>query len=641
MLAMGDGVAWAQGGYTGGAFGSFLGLLNERLDITFSRLPDVRTYLVNLPSLFDTRSVLLLVGIVAAGLAAEWVVRQFLLRLRHRIFGQHAESSPMRAILHAMLLDAVALLALWVAARFVVSLAGDPQSVNGKIAHQLLLALIYWRGFNFIFRAWLRPNTPAGRIAPVDDATAARLLLALNALIFLPMVARNILPFMQVTSASPATIAAAGVLYVPVIAAGLTYFVWHWRHEMAAWLMGLVRDKAVFHALKIAAARDWWVGGLAFYLFAGLAAFYASLTEHVGTVRGLSLIESMLILLLLAETLIVRLTRHLPMEVPTVGDVMAGCVRLALRLWVAVVALEAVMVGALGAMTAEQWQPHDRGIKVAALSALAFYVAWRFLKYRMDRYIADNPLPAAGVIGEADDDVPAAASRLRTLMPVLRIIAGVTILIVGGLLVLSEAGINVTPLIAGASVLGLAISFGSQSLVRDIVSGMFFLAEDSFRVGEYLDSGRVKGTVESFSVRSIRLRHQNGQLHIVPFGQMGHITNFSRDWTTVKFNLSFDATTDVELLRKTVKKIGLDMMTEPAYAKELILPLKMQGIVDIKDAALIVRFKFTAKPKNPSLIQRIAIRRMYEAFPGKGIYFAKPPFFPGLPATPPAVPPPT
>ena len=177
---------------------------------------------------------------------------------------------------------------------------------------------------------------------------------------------------------------------------------------------------------------------------------------------------------------------------------------------------------------------------------------------------------------------------------------------------------------ADPSVLGLALSFGSQSLVRDIVSGVFFLAEDSFRVGEYIDSSKVKGTVEGFSVRSIRLRHQNGPLHIVPFGQILHITNFSRDWTTVKFNLSFAIDTDVELLRQTVKKIGLDMMTEPAYAKELLQPLKMQGIVDIKDGALILRFKFTAKPLNPGLIQRVAIRRMYEAFPEKGIEFAKP-----------------
>ena len=244
----------------------------------------------------------------------------------------------------------------------------------------------------------------------------------------------------------------------------------------------------------------------------------------------------------------------------------------------------------------------------------------------MDRYIADNPLPAAGFDSQAEEDQPAAASRLRTIMPVLRMMAGVAILILGSLLVLSELGINITPLIAGASVLGLAVSFGSQSLVRDIVSGMFFLAEDSFRVGEYIDSSKVKGTVEGFSIRSLRLRHQNGQLHIVPFGQLLHVTNFSRDWTTVKFNIAFGINTDVELLRKTVKKIGLAMMEEPQFQKDLLQPLKMQGLVDIKDASLIIRFKFTSKPTNPSIIQRAAIRRMFETLPKLGIEFAKPPY---------------
>ena len=84
--------------------------------------------------------------------------------------------------------------------------------------------------------------------------------------------------------------------------------------------------------------------------------------------------------------------------------------------------------------------------------------------------------------------------------------------------------------------------------------------------------------------------------------------------------------TDIELLRKTVKKIGLDMMNEPQWQKELLQPLKMQGLVDIKDASLIVRFKFTARPKNPSMVQRMAIRRMYETLPKLGIEFARPPY---------------
>ncbi|MBI3197377.1 MAG: mechanosensitive ion channel, partial [Rhodospirillales bacterium] len=280
-------------------------------------------------------------------------------------------------------------------------------------------------------------------------------------------------------------------------------------------------------------------------------------------------------------------------------------------------------VRVLAAATPAEWAVHDRGAKIAALSAVAIYAFWRFFKYRMDSYIASNPLPSADSTAENEDEVQIAASRLRTLMPLLRAVAGGVIAVIGGLLVLSELGVNITPLIAGASVLGLAVSFGSQSLVRDIVSGVFFLAEDSFRIGEYVDCSKVKGTVEGFSVRSLRLRHQNGQLHIVPFGQVGHITNFSRDWTVVKFTLAFMQGTDIELLRKTVKKMGLDMMTEPAFKSVLMQPLKMQGVVDIKDSSVIVRFKYMARPNNPGIVQRIAVRRMYDTFPALGIQFAQ------------------
>jgi small-conductance mechanosensitive channel len=338
----------------------------------------------------------------------------------------------------------------------------------------------------------------------------------------------------------------------------------------------------------------------------------------------MSTIESALLVLLLFETLMHRITRHIVSELPMAGDVVADCLRLIARLYVAIIIADAVMVKVLGAMTQEEWAVHDRGAKIAAITLVAIYAFWRFVRFRMDSYIAANPLPSADAAADPEDEVKVAASRLRTLMPLMRAVAGSVILVVGGLLVLSELGVNITPLIAGASVFGLAVSFGSQSLVRDVVSGIFFLAEDAFRIGEYVDCSKVKGTVEGFSVRCLKLRHQNGQLHIVPFGQVGHITNFSRDWTVVKFNLAFAPGTDVELLRKTVKKIGTDMMEEPAFKPILMQPLKMQGVVDIKDSSLIVRFKFMARPKNPSAIQRMGVRRMYEQLPKLGIQFATP-----------------
>jgi small-conductance mechanosensitive channel len=628
------------------ATGSLVSLLTERLEFTLGQLPAVANHLARLPGIVGGRTALLLLGIVAAGLAAEYVARLVLGRARMRGIDRLVGSSPLRAFGLALLLDVVAFVALVVAAHAVLVQLGDPQSLGGRLGRQAMQALVYWRFFNLLFRAWLRPALAEGRIAPVDDRAARGLLLALNWVVVLPLIGRHLARALEATGAGTDVTAAAVIVYAPLIAAALLWVVWHWRHDMTAWLSAMVSERTIGYRLKLDIARRWWMFGLMFYALVGLAAIYAALTENGTAARGLNAIESALLTLLLFETLMHRITRHIVSELPMAGDVVADCLRLIVRLYVAILIADALMVRVLHAFTPDEWLAHDRGAKVAAVSAVAIYAFWRFLKYRMDSYIAANPLPSAGVAGDPDDEVKVAASRLRTLMPLLRAIAGVTILVVGGLLVLSQLGVNITPLIAGASVLGLAISFGSQSLVRDIVSGVFFLAEDAFRIGEYVDCSKVKGVVEGFSVRSLRLRHQNGQLHIVPFGQVAHITNFSRDWTVVKFNLAFANGTDVELLRKTVKKIGTDMMDDPTLKPILMQPLKMQGVVDIKDSALIVRFKFMTRPKNPSQVQRLAIRRMYEILPGLGIKFAVP-IYPTMvgaagpgPAAPPAAPPP-
>ena len=205
----------------------------------------------------------------------------------------------------------------------------------------------------------------------------------------------------------------------------------------------------------------------------------------------------------------------------------------------------------------------------------------------------------------------------------MRAAFGVTIAVLALLIVLSRLGVDTAPLIAGAGVFGLAVSFGSQSLVRDIISGLFYMWDDAFRVGEYIDTGRLKGTVETLGIRSVKLRHQNGPLHTIPYGQLGAVTNLSRDFATIKFNLRFDPRTDIELVRKATKQIGLAMQEDnPELAAEIMLPLKLQGIAEVVDNALVLRFKFTSRPVKPSWVQREYLKRMYAVFAEKGITFA-------------------
>ena len=151
---------------------------------------------------------------------------------------------------------------------------------------------------------------------------------------------------------------------------------------------------------------------------------------------------------------------------------------------------------------------------------------------------------------------------------VLGVVIGVTALIV-----LSTLGVNIGPLLAGFGVVGLAISFGSQALVRDIMSGIFFMADDAFRVGEYVDTGRLKGTVEKITVRSVQLRHQSGLVHTIPFGQLQAITNASRDWATVKFNIRLERGIDLDQARRIIKRVGQEMLNDTELSPEIILPL--------------------------------------------------------------------
>jgi moderate conductance mechanosensitive channel len=224
---------------------------------------------------------------------------------------------------------------------------------------------------------------------------------------------------------------------------------------------------------------------------------------------------------------------------------------------------------------------------MAALATLLIaYVVSVLCQLAIDRHLQDV---GAGpkLPGIDDDSESARGSRLQTMLPVLRAAFGILVAVIAALIVLSRLGIDTAPLNAGTDVFGLAISFGSQSLVRDIISGLFYMWDDAFRVGEYIDTGRLKGTVEKLGIRSLKLRHHNGPLHTIPYDQLGAVTNLSRDFATIKFNLKLEPGTDIELVRRTAKQIGLAMQQDPEIAAEVMLPLKLQGIAEITKNAVV------------------------------------------------------
>ena len=183
-------------------------------------------------------------------------------------------------------------------------------------------------------------------------------------------------------------------------------------------------------------------------------------------------------------------------------------------------------------------------------------------------------------------------------------------------------GVAIAPLLAGAGVIGIAIGFGAQKLVQDILSGVFFLVDDAFRKGEYIEIESLRGTVEKISLRSMQLRHHLGAVQTVPYGEIKTVKNLSRDWITMKLELRLPYHTDIEKVRKIIKKVGQSMLEDEQIGQSFILPLKSQGVMRMEESALILRMKFTAKPGEQWVIRREAYRRVRDALSEANIHFA-------------------
>jgi moderate conductance mechanosensitive channel len=216
------------------------------------------------------------------------------------------------------------------------------------------------------------------------------------------------------------------------------------------------------------------------------------------------------------------------------------------------------------------------------------------------------------------------AKRVRTLGNLLRSTLIGLVFCIAVLMILRELNLDITPILTGAGIAGVAIGFGAQTLVKDIISGVFYLLDDAFRTGEYIQSGSYKGTVESFSLRSVKLRHHRGPLFTVPFGELGAVQNMSRDWVIDKMSIGITYDSDIEKARKLIKQIGKDLAADPEYAPHIIEPLKMQGVETFGDYAIQIRMKMMTKPGEQFVIRRKAYAMIKKAFDANGIKFASP-----------------
>ncbi|MDS4009933.1 MAG: mechanosensitive ion channel family protein [Defluviicoccus sp.] len=295
------------------------------------------------------------------------------------------------------------------------------------------------------------------------------------------------------------------------------------------------------------------------------------------------------------------------------GNILLGVVVVLLLAEIWAVDLDALAAHSLGARIANSL--FDIIITLILASA-----GWGIIKTAINRQLPHERLGALALV--EDEAVGTGLTRLETLLPLLRKFLFITLLVTVALIAISAMGINIGPLLAGAGVVGIAVGFGAQTLVRDIISGVFFLIDDAFRVGEYIDVGEGKGTVERMSMRALMLRHHLGQINTIPFGVIRRVTNYSRDWAIMKLELRVPFDADLEQVRKIVKQVGKEMMADPEYGQHFIQPLKSQGVHRMDDSSFIVRVKFMARPGEQFVLRREVFRRVQEAFQQNGIKFA-------------------
>jgi small-conductance mechanosensitive channel len=295
--------------------------------------------------------------------------------------------------------------------------------------------------------------------------------------------------------------------------------------------------------------------------------------------------------------------------------------------------LRAILIAGAALLLAHTWQIDlvemtgrdtllTRLLRGALSSVVILLVAdliWQVVKSLIDRQLSQTE-----TLAPPGTEAAVRQARLRTLLPIFRNVIFVVLAIVAVMMALSALGVEIGPLIAGAGIVGVAVGFGSQTLVKDVISGVFYLLDDAFRVGEYITSGSYKGTVESFGFRSVKLRHHRGPLFTVPFGVLGAVQNMSRDWVIDKLTIGVSYDSDFDKAKKLIKQIGKELAEDPEFAPNIIEPLKMQGVEQFGDYGIQIRLKMMTKPGEQFVIRRRALALIKQAFDENGIRFAVP-----------------
>ena len=220
---------------------------------------------------------------------------------------------------------------------------------------------------------------------------------------------------------------------------------------------------------------------------------------------------------------------------------------------------------------------------------------------------------------QQDDDDLERVKRLNTLEQVFRYVVAVLVTLITAMLVLSEVGISIAPILAAAGVLGIAIGFGAQSLVKDYFTGLFLLLENQVRQGDVVEVAGKGGLVEEMTLRYIRLRDYEGSVHYIPNGTIDTVTNRSRNFAHAVIDVGVAYREDVDEVYAVMRDVALELRTDPDFSDKIVEDLEIAGVDQWGDSAVMIRCRFKVRPLEQWGVRRAFLYRLKKAFDASGI----------------------
>ncbi|HNK16680.1 MAG TPA: mechanosensitive ion channel family protein, partial [Nitrospira sp.] len=256
--------------------------------------------------------------------------------------------------------------------------------------------------------------------------------------------------------------------------------------------------------------------------------------------------------------------------------------------------------------TMEAWLPGHvatggRILLIAVLTLLALRTIHRVVPQLRELLVARQ---------ETTED----GQRIRTLSRVIRYVLTVAVTLLGAMLVLGELGISVAPILGAAGVIGIAVGFGAQSLVKDYFTGFFLLLENQLRIGDVVDAGGKSGTVEELTLRYLRLRDYSGNVHYIPNGNITVVTNMSLGFAYAVIDIGVAYAERIDEVIALMRRVGETLRTDPSFATRILEPLEVAGVEQWADSAVVIRCRFKVAPLEQWSVRREYLARIKAAF---------------------------